>query len=270
MTQVVLSGAFDDLRSDDIRFIEEASKLGAVHVLLWSDDEVRSVTGAPPKFPQEERAYLLDGIRYVDQVHLINTSIAEGLPDPIATKADLWVVREKDDAPAKGEFCRNHELCYRVISDAEIQGFPIREPNLDATNHKKVVVTGCYDWFHSGHLRFFEEASQFGDLYVVVGNDANVEQLKGEGHPMFPEEERRYIVQSMRYVEGAYVASGDGWLDAAPEIAKIQPDIYLVNEDGDKPIKAAFCEEHGLEYVVLKRTPKEGLPRRSSTNLRGF
>jgi hypothetical protein len=59
-------------------------------------------------------------------------------------------------------------------------------------------------------------------------------------------------------------------MDAEPEIAQIRPHIYAVNEDGDKPEKRAFCAEHGLEYVVLKRTPKEGLPRRSSTDLRGF
>ena len=37
-----------------------------------------------------------------------------------------------------------------------------------------------------------------------------------------------------------------------------------------KPIKREFCEKHGLEYVVLKREPKPGLPRRESTHLRGF
>ena len=68
----------------------------------------------------------------------------------------------------------------------------------------------------------------------------------------------------------ALISTGTGWMDAAPEITRIRPDIYLVNEDGDKPEKRAFCEEHGLEYVVLKRLPKEGLTRRSSTDLRGF
>ena len=59
-----------------------------------------------------------------------------------------------------------------------------------------------------------------------------------------------------------------GWMPA-PRSGS-QPDIYAVNEDGDKPEKRVFCEEHGLEYVVLKRAPKEGLPRRESTVLRGF
>jgi cytidyltransferase-like protein len=133
-----------------------------------------------------------------------------------------------------------------------------------------VIVTGCYDWFHSGHVRFFEEVSALGDLYVVVGHDANVKLLKGGGHPMFSQDERRYMVQSVRFVKQALISSGQGWMDAEPEVAVIRPDIYAVNEDGDVPEKRAFCQQHGIEYVVLKRIPKEGLPKRQSTGLRGF
>lgn len=105
---------------------------------------------------------------------------------------------------------------------------------------------------------------------MAVGNDANVTHLKGEGHPLFSQEERRYVVQGIRYVKQAVITLGMGWMDAEPNIAIIKPDIYLVNEDGDKPEKAQFSTEHNLEYVVLKRTPKEGLTARSSTNLRGY
>ena len=87
---------------------------------------------------------------------------------------------------------------------------------------------------------------------------------------MFDEQERRYIVGSIRYVTKALISTGEGWMDAAPEIERVKPDMYAVNEDGDKPEKRAFCAEHNLEYVVLKRLPKPGLPRRESTNLRGF
>jgi hypothetical protein len=43
-----------------------------------------------------------------------------------------------------------------------------------------------------------------------------------------------------------------------------------VNEDGDRGGKREFCTQHGIEYLVLKRAPAPGLPRRSSTELRGF
>jgi hypothetical protein len=43
-----------------------------------------------------------------------------------------------------------------------------------------------------------------------------------------------------------------------------------VNEDGDRPEKRSFCETRGIRYMVLKRIPKKGLPKRVSTDLRGF
>jgi cytidyltransferase-like protein len=149
-------------------------------------------------------------------------------------------------------------------------GFPPVAVSGQATGHKKVIVSGCYDWLHSGHVRFFEEVSAFGDLYVVVGNDANVTFLKGAGHPLFAQEERRYMVQAIRFVHQALVSTGWDWLDYAPQVEEVHPDLFAVNDDGDRPDKRLFCEEHGIEYVVLKRTPKEGLPRRESTKLRGF
>ena len=98
----------------------------------------------------------------------------------------------------------------------------------------------------------------------------NVEFLKGPGHPLQREEERRYMVGSVRSVHQCLVSSGSGWMDAEPEIAHIQPTHYVVNEDGDQPDKREFCRAHGIEYVVLERIPHAGLPRRSSTDLRGF
>jgi cytidyltransferase-like protein len=149
-------------------------------------------------------------------------------------------------------------------------GFPEPPPTLSMPGRKKIVATGCYDWFHSGHVRFFEEASAYGDLYIIVGHDQNIRLLKGEGHPLVPEEERRYTVGSIKYVKQALISSGDGWLDADPEIRHLKPDIYIVNEDGDKGGKREYCQKLGIEYLVLKRAPAPGLPKRSSTDLRGF
>jgi cytidyltransferase-like protein len=148
--------------------------------------------------------------------------------------------------------------------------FVEKPPAPPVTGRKKVIVTGCYDYLHTGHVRFFEEVSEYGDVYAVVGHDANIELLKGKGHPQFPQEERRFLVGSLKFVKQALISTGNGWMDAEPEIARIKPDIYAVNEDGDKPEKREFCQKHGIEYLVLKRLPKPGLKRRSSTDLRGF
>lgn len=273
MRKVVLTGSFDDLRSHHVRLLEEASKLGEVHVLLWPDDSLPALEGRRPKFPQEERLYLVQSLRYVRAASLAQGPFdRDAIPQVEQVKPDVWVVEAAADSPEKQAFCRQHGIAYRFVSPHELQGFP--EEPVDVSEgpggRKKAVVTGCFDWLHSGHVRFFEEVSQLGAVYVVVGHDENVRLLKGAGHPLFSQQERRYMVQAVRHVYAALISSGMGWLDAEAEIERIRPDLYVVNEDGDKPEKRAYCARRGLEYVVLKRKPKAGLPRRESTHLRGF
>ena len=266
---IVVSGGFDDVRSRDLRFLQEAAKLGELTVLLWPDGVIEKATGKAPKFSFAERWYFLNAVRYVSRV-------VEFAPDtsidslPAKAQADIWADSEATANAAREAFCRQHGISYQVIESEELKGFPEPPPMSGPPNRKKVVVTGCYDWFHSGHVRFCEEVSGYGDLYVIVGHDENIRLLKGEGHPLVPEDERRYVVGSIKYVKQALISSGDGWLDADPEIQRLQPDIYAVNEDGDKGGKREYCEKNGIEYLVLKRTPAPGLPKRSSTDLRGF
>jgi cytidyltransferase-like protein len=268
-SEIVLSASFDDIKTRDIRLLHEASRLGPVHIYLWDDATINVLTGTDPKFPLAERQYYLESVRYVNKVTAVCINDANALPEKALAAAGTWAVHVNDNTPAKQAFCRNHGLTYKVFSDSNLDGFPEIDANTD-TGNKKVLVTGCFDWFHSGHVRFFEEVSELGDLYVVVGHDANIRALKGPGHPMFDERERLYIVQSIRYVRQAMISTGNDWLDAEPEIRRIRPDIYVVNEDGDQPVKRRYCEENGIEYVVLKRLPRQGLPRRESTKLRGF
>ena len=274
MKRVLVSGAFDDLRFKDYRFLEEASKLGSLQVLLWSDDAVQTATGKPPKFPQVEREYTLQANRHVASHTLLTGANNPDALTEIAgsAKADLWAVTQASVTPAKRQWAKSAGIQYQVISDAALQTAPPTPPTPSnpQSARKKVLVTGSFDWFHSGHIRFFEECAELGDLYVVVGHDANILLLKGPGHPLFPEAERRYICGSIRYVKTALISTGHGWMDAEPECDAIKPDIYAVNEDGDKPDKVAFCKKHGITYTVLKRVPKPGLPRRMSTALRGF
>lgn len=132
---------------------------------------------------------------------------------------------------------------------------------------KKVFVSGCYDLLHSGHVEFFRQAAEYGDLYVGIGSDSTIMELKHH-KTTYPEAERLFLVQSIRYVHEAFVNSGSGFLDFAPDLERLRPDIFVVNEDGDRDSKRDFCREHGIEYVVLKRVPHEGLTARSSTALK--
>ena len=132
---------------------------------------------------------------------------------------------------------------------------------------KKVFVSGCYDLLHSGHVEFFRQASQYGDLYVGIGSDQTI--LGYKHHKTFyPEQERLFMVKSIKYVKDAYINAGDGIMDFVPTIDIVKPDIFVVNADGSSETKRQFCEERGIEYVVLQRTPAEGLTARSSTDIK--
>ncbi|MBL8132045.1 MAG: adenylyltransferase/cytidyltransferase family protein [Anaerolineae bacterium] len=132
---------------------------------------------------------------------------------------------------------------------------------------KKVFVSGSFDLLHSGHVAFLQEAAGFGDLYVALGSDATIFGLKGR-MTINGEQERLYMMRSLGCVKEAFVSSGSGFLDFEPELRRIQPDVFVVNEDGASPEKAALCAEMNIEYVVLRRQPQAGLPARSSTALR--
>src|SRR5664280_706372 len=132
---------------------------------------------------------------------------------------------------------------------------------------KKVFVSGCFDMLHSGHVRFLEEASALGDVYVAIGSDQNVKQLKGR-FPVNNQDERKYIIQSLRFVKACCINSGWGILDFVGELKRVDPDYFIVNEDGNTPAKAELCREMGVQYRVLKRTPKGNLPVRSTPSLR--
>ena len=132
---------------------------------------------------------------------------------------------------------------------------------------RKVFVSGCYDLLHSGHVEFFRQAAEYGDLYVGIGSDATIQGYKHH-MPVYCEQERLFMVKSIRYVKDAFINAGSGIMDFVPTALALRPDILMVNSDGGNEDKRRFCEEHGIEYVVLEREPHSGLAPRSSTDLK--
>lgn len=132
---------------------------------------------------------------------------------------------------------------------------------------KKVFVSGCYDLLHSGHVEFFRQAAQYGDLYVGIGSDETILHYKNH-KTVYSEQERLFMVKSIRYVKDAFINQGHGVLDFLPTLDIVKPDILVVNSDGGSEEKRRVCEERGMEYVVLQRDPHEGLAARSSTELK--
>lgn len=132
---------------------------------------------------------------------------------------------------------------------------------------KKVFVSGCYDLLHSGHVEFFRQAAQYGELYVGIGSDQTILHYKNH-KTVYSEQERLFMVKSIKYVKDAYINAGRGILDFIPTLDIVKPDILVVNSDGGSDSKRKVCEERGIEYIVLERDPHEGLEARSSTELK--
>lgn len=132
---------------------------------------------------------------------------------------------------------------------------------------KKVFVSGCYDLLHSGHVEFFRQAAEYGDLYVGIGSDKTYLGYKHR-KTIYSEQERLFMVKSIRYVKDAYINAGSGVLDYVPTLDIVKPDVFVVNSDGGSPEKRKICEERGIEYIELHRDPHEGLTARSSTDLK--
>jgi len=144
---------------------------------------------------------------------------------------------------------------------------PTFERCFDAIMKTKVFVTGCFDMLHSGHVAFLEEAATHGDVYVGLGSDETVYDLKGR-YPVNNQHERKYMIGALKCVKKCFINTGSGILDFLEELKQVSPDIFLVNEDGNTPAKARLSKELGIKYVVLKRIPHNGLPVRSTTALR--
>lgn len=131
----------------------------------------------------------------------------------------------------------------------------------------KVFVSGCFDVLHSGHIAFLEEAAKYGDLYVSIGSDKTVVELKHRP-TLYNENERLYMITALRCVTEAHIARGTGIMDFTDLLDEIKPDIFFVNQDGDTPAKRTFMKERGIRYVVEERRPHADLPVRSTTAIR--
>ena len=133
--------------------------------------------------------------------------------------------------------------------------------------NQKVFVSGSFDMLHSGHIEFFREAAQYGDLYVALGSDKTIFELKGRS-TVNNEQERLFMVKSVSFVKEAFISRGSGILDFEAELREIVPDYFIVNADGHTAEKRDLCSSLGIQYVILERKPHPGFEARSTTQLR--
>lgn len=134
---------------------------------------------------------------------------------------------------------------------------------------KKVFLSGSFDPLHSGHVALFKKASEYGNLYVGMGTDESVEHYKN--HPVFwTAEERLYMVKAIRYVTDASINKGMGFGDFVTNPMFLDSDIFIVGKDRDCEKLRILCKNLKKKYIVFDRIHAEGLPHRSSTEIRNY
>lgn len=119
----------------------------------------------------------------------------------------------------------------------------------------KVLVFGTFDGLHEGHKKFFRQAKQYGDYFiVVVGRDSTVKKIKSK-LPKFNEQERLGAVQGSGLVDGAQL--GNEGNNPYKIIEEIKPDIICLGYDQvyftDK-LKTKL-KEMGLKAEVKRLKP---------------
>ena len=96
---------------------------------------------------------------------------------------------------------------------------------------KVVLAGGVYDVLHLGHLAALTEAKAMGDLLVaVVATDVTVEMLKGR-RPLFPEEDRRLLVEGLKPVDKAILGYEDVGMGYEEVIVEVMPDLIAFGYD---------------------------------------
>lgn len=119
---------------------------------------------------------------------------------------------------------------------------------------KKIATFGVFDVLHPGHVKFLNKCKSLfkeSELIVVIARDSTVFREK-KRKPVFSEEERRFIVQSLKPVDEAIL--GNEGLDKLKIVERIKPDVIVLGYDqewNEKDLKEEL-KRRGLNVKVIR------------------
>jgi D-beta-D-heptose 7-phosphate kinase/D-beta-D-heptose 1-phosphate adenosyltransferase len=94
---------------------------------------------------------------------------------------------------------------------------------------KVVFTNGCFDILHRGHIELLRYCKSLGTKVVVgLNSDDSVSRLKGDSRPYFSQEDRKFTLESLRYVDEVYIFDEDTPLRL---IQNIIPDVIVKGGD---------------------------------------
>jgi rfaE bifunctional protein nucleotidyltransferase chain/domain len=112
-----------------------------------------------------------------------------------------------------------------------------------------VFTNGCFDILHRGHADYLAFARSQGDALVVgLNSDASVRRAKGPTRPVNPEQDRAYVLGSLRAVDFVVIFEEDEPRDL---ISQILPDVLVKGKDWAHYVSGRDIVEANGGRVVL-------------------
>ncbi|KUO63283.1 glycerol-3-phosphate cytidylyltransferase [bacterium BRH_c32] len=123
---------------------------------------------------------------------------------------------------------------------------------LKRENKKVVFTNGCFDILHAGHVDYIEKAKEMGDVLIVgLNSDSSVKRIKGEKRPIVPENERAFIIASLKSVDFVILFDEDTPYELIKSLA---PDILVKGDDWsiENVVGKDIVEKNGGEVKTIK------------------
>jgi rfaE bifunctional protein nucleotidyltransferase chain/domain len=117
---------------------------------------------------------------------------------------------------------------------------------------KTVLVGGCFDVLHWGHISFLKKAKKMGNyLVVALESDENVKCLKGSTRPIHNQKQRAEILRSLRPVDKVII------LPSLPDylklIRKVKPQIIAATPKDALLKNRRVYEKLGAKIVIIPK-----------------
>jgi len=187
--------------------------------------EVYDITGAGDTVAAALSLAISSGASLKDAAILAN-HVAGLVVEKIGT-ASVLISELEDILETENRKIRNLDKIKKIVGEEKEKG-------------RKIVWTnGCFDLLHGGHVRYLEQARQFGDVLIVgLNSDESVKRLKGSERPILKQEERAEILSALEFVDYILIFNEE---NVSYYLKQIKPDVYV--KGGDYDIKRINQEE---------------------------
>ena len=140
-------------------------------------------------------------------------------------------------------------------------------------NKKIVFCSGAFDLTHAGHIIFFEDCKNLGDILIVsLGGDKLLKKYKGDLRPILNENIRLKTVDSLKPIDYCFIEplfeNKNIFYGLDVTLGALRPDIYVLNEDAlNIDYRKRLCKKYNTQLVILKRHCPKKFERISTSKI---